>query len=131
MSFATTLSKSTGVIDFGDMVEAPRVCELAIAAAYQRGAADDPLQYVRAFLRGVGNAGSLDAAEANVLYDLIRARLTSSITILHWRSAERGENDEYARRSLESERSAGAFLLALEKLGRERANGEIAHSLRI
>ena len=120
-----------GVIDFGDMVEAPRVCELAIAAAYQRGSSSDPLQFIRAYLLGAGRGLSLQSEEANLIYDLIRARLTSSITILHWRSAERGEGDEYARRSLDTERSAGTFLLALDALGRDAANAQISSSLGI
>lgn len=120
-----------GVIDFGDMVRAPRVCELAITAAYQRGSRQDPLQFVCAYLRGFARHQSLTPTEAELIFDLVRARLTASISILHWRQAERGADDEYARRSLDSESTAAGFLRALDALGRERANTEIARSLSI
>ncbi len=118
-----------GVIDFGDMVRAPRVCELAIAAAYLRGTAEQPLKFIAPYLRGFRQRDRLSETEADLLFDLIRVRLTASITILRWRLAERGEGDEYAARSLGSERTAEAFLHALDQLGRARVNAVFRQEL--
>jgi len=41
-----------GILDFGDMAYAPLVCDLAIAASYQMGVAQDPLSALDDLVRG-------------------------------------------------------------------------------
>ena len=107
-----------GVIDFGDMLRAPLVIDVAIAASYLR-ATDDNLEALRAFVAGFESQLPLDGDEKSLLYDLIRTRLAATITILYWRAAIRPANDPYLKKALE-ERSSERFLRHLSQLGRAR-----------
>jgi Ser/Thr protein kinase RdoA (MazF antagonist) len=107
-----------GVIDFGDMLRAPLVIDVAIAASYLR-ATDDNLEALRAFVAGFESQLPLDGDERSLLYDLIRTRLAATITILYWRVAIRPANDPYLKKALE-ERSSERFLRHLSQLGRAR-----------
>jgi hydroxylysine kinase len=107
-----------GIIDFGDMTRAPLVMELAIAASYMRVDSADPLLLVRPFVSGYNRVLPLKTEELDLLFDLIRARLAGTITILHWRAATRGADDEYSSQFLQSERSAETFLARIDTMGR-------------
>jgi len=107
-----------GVIDFGDMVRAPLIMEVAIAAAYLRPVDDDSLALIVPFITGYNSIIALKEAELELLFDLVRARLVATITILCWRFSKRGKDDAYARESMDSERKAEHFLLRLDTLGR-------------
>jgi Ser/Thr protein kinase RdoA (MazF antagonist) len=58
--------------------------------------------------------------ELVLLFDLVRARLATTITILYWRLDSRDEDDPYRQKALASEGGAIRFLNALNTLGRER-----------
>ena len=107
-----------GVIDFGDMVRAPLVMEVAIAASYLRVGDGEALSLIAPFITGYHSITALEDVELEMLFDLIRVRLVATITILRWRLAMRGKDDDYAGHFLESERSAENFLLRLDTLGR-------------
>lgn len=107
-----------GVLDFGDMVRAPLIMEVAIAAAYLRVADGDPLSLIAPFVSGYDSVTSLAEGELELLFDLVRTRLVASITILRWRLAMRGKDDAYARQFLHGERSAERFLQRLDTLQR-------------
>ena len=108
-----------GVIDFGDMVRAPLVVDVAVASSYQRAGGDDPLALVAAFVGAYHAVNPLDAAELGLLYDLVRARLATTIAVLSWRAATRDAGDAYLKASLASENGAPRFLAALEGVGRQ------------
>jgi Ser/Thr protein kinase RdoA (MazF antagonist) len=114
-----------GFIDFGDIVRAPRVFDVGIAASYLRVQGPDPLALIRPFLAGYGAIVALEPAERAVLFDLVRARLATSVALLHWRLRDRSPEDEYRRKSLESESNASHFLAALDTFGREKFLKEI------
>ena len=107
-----------GVIDFGDMVRAPLIMELAVAASYLRSAQSDTLSLIAPFVVAYNSVITLQADELELLFDLVRARLAATISILRWRVAQRGEDDEYASLHLQGESDAEAFLLRLDSLGR-------------
>ncbi len=107
-----------GVIDFGDMVRAPLIMEVAIAAAYLRVGDGETLSLIAPFITGYNSITALEDVELELLFDLIRARLVATVTILRWRLAMRGKDDDYARHFLESGCSAENFLLRLDTLGR-------------
>ncbi len=115
-----------GFIDFSDIVRAPRVFDVAIAASYLRSGGDDPLVLTRPFLAGYASVAPLDVEEKSVLFDLVRARLATSITLLHWRLRERPAGDEYGCKSQELERNASQFLAALDAVGRTNFIHEIS-----
>jgi len=118
-----------GFIDFSDIVWAPRVFELGIAASYLREEGDDPLARIRPLVAGYHAAAALAPAEVEVLFDLVRARLATSIALLYWRLEDRPADDDYRRKSLLLERNASRFLAALDGLGRVEFSSEIMRLL--
>jgi 4-aminobutyrate aminotransferase-like enzyme/Ser/Thr protein kinase RdoA (MazF antagonist) len=84
----------TGLLDFGDLCRAPRICGLAVAAAYAlpvQGAADPrALSHVVA---GYHAVAPLRPAELALLPDLVRTRLALSIVLAGWQSARDPGND--------------------------------------
>lgn len=107
-----------GFIDFGDMMRAPLVFEVAIAAAYLR--AGDPLELILPFVAAYHGTLPLEHDELRLLFDLVRARLATSITLFYWRLRERDPEDEYRNKLLATEQDAITFLAALDTLGRKR-----------
>lgn len=71
----------TGLVDFGDALWAPRVCEPAIAAAYLLLGAPDPLAVAAQVVRGYHQSNPLKEQEVAVLWDLIGTRLAVSVCI--------------------------------------------------
>ena len=106
-----------GVIDFGDMVRAPLIVDVAIAASYLRST-DDNLEAMRALLAGFEFVTPLQDIERELLYDLVRMRLATTITILHWRQSVRSSRDPYLQKAL-TERSSESFLRYLSALPRD------------
>ncbi len=109
----------SGFIDFGDMLRAPLVFEVAIAAAYLRREGLFALELIVPFVSGYHAALPLTDAELQLLYDLTRARLATTITLLYWRLGARGHDDPYRQKTLQGESDAGRFLAALDTLGRQ------------
>jgi hydroxylysine kinase len=101
-----------GIIDFGDMGFAPRICDVAVAAAYQvdPAAASESLG---AFLAGVEARAPFTPAERALLPDLIAARMVATLAIASWRAARYPENAAYILRNLPSAEAGLGALLAL------------------
>jgi len=112
-------SDVTGFIDFGDMILAPLVIDIAVAAAYLRAETGNELRLIAPFISAYHAVTPLRDSELALLYTLVRTRLATTIAILYWRLADRAPSDPYRQQSLESEADAGAFLQALSKMGRE------------
>lgn len=110
-----------GVIDFGDMVQAPLVVDVAIAASYLRELEGDPLAQIAEFVAGYHSVVSLTSAEIDILFTLIKTRLAVSVAILHWRAALAEENDPYLANALIAESSAEVFLQRLSEIPRDNA----------
>ena len=72
--------KIAGVIDFGDMHHGLIASEPAIAAAYAILGKKDPLEAAAAIVAGYHRAFPLEELELSVLYALIGARLSVSVT---------------------------------------------------
>lgn len=76
-----------GVIDFGDMVHGPLVCDPAIVAA-SFSAQGDPIRGMAAAISGYHQAYPLREAEISLLYDLILARLIQTVLLTDFRLKE-------------------------------------------
>jgi Ser/Thr protein kinase RdoA (MazF antagonist) len=87
-----------GIIDFGDMVHAPLINDLAVGLSYHL-ATDNWAARIRALLEGFVSARSLQPAEIELLPLLSRCRLAMSIIIAEWRSARFPENRDYIMRN--------------------------------
>jgi len=110
-----------GVIDFGDMIKAPLIADVAIGASYMRVTEGNPLAQIAEFLAAYHAVTPLEEREIDLLFDLIKTRLAASITILSWRASLRGADDPYLRGVAASEGGAAAFLKILLQLPREHA----------
>ncbi|MGI9201107.1 MAG: phosphotransferase [Woeseiaceae bacterium] len=120
-------NKIAGVIDFGDMLRAPLVMEVAVASAYLRPAADEPnlLLLVGPFIAAYHSVLPLFDDEIELLFDLIRARLVATIAILCWRTATRGADDAYSNQNQGGESDAEMYLLRLNSLGRDEFDSQL------
>ena len=94
-----TESEVTGVIDFGDMVFAPLIDDLAVACAYHIGDGADPLAEVADIVAAYHAVVPLEPAEADILCDLIAARQVMTVAITNWRAGLHPENADYILRN--------------------------------
>jgi hydroxylysine kinase len=112
----------SGIIDFGDIVKSPLVFDLAIASAYQLSD-DDPLQGALPMIAGYHAVRKLQDLEIELLTDLIRTRLITSLLIGSYRVSLFPENREYLTIS---HKPAISYLTRLQDLG----NGEAIQRIR-
>jgi len=84
-----------GLIDFGDLVQAPVVADPAIAAAYQCLGSSDPVQVIATFAADYHSRLPLTPLEIDVFGDLAVSRLVQSFTISNWRAAIHPDNRDY------------------------------------
>jgi 4-aminobutyrate aminotransferase-like enzyme len=76
-----------GILDFGDMIHAPRVFEIAVIAAETGGRDCTPIDDAAEIVAGYSSITPLDDAEYPALYDAILMRHAISATIHAWRVA--------------------------------------------
>ncbi|WP_174875546.1 phosphotransferase [Vogesella oryzae] len=88
-----------GLIDFGDMVQAPLINELAVACSYQLSGNANPLDSAAELIAGYHQACPLLREEVLLLYDLILTRLCMTVTITGWRAARYPDNQTYILRN--------------------------------
>ena len=112
----------SGLIDFGDMTKSPLIIDLAVATAYQLGSGDDPLTGALPMIAGYHSIAPLQNTEMELLTDLIRTRLITSLLIGSYRAILFPENREYL---LISQRSAKNFLVNLNHLPADEALARI------
>lgn len=105
-----------GVIDFGDMLKAPLVVDVAVGASYLRESDGHPLAKIVEFLAAYHSVTPLELPETDILFALIKARLAASIAIMAWRTALRGADDPYLSGASDAAVSAGRFLTLLLEL---------------
>ena len=87
MPRATAIS---GILDFGDMIHAPLVFEPAVAMSELLTDDLAPLDALSLLLRGYAQRQPLEAAEIEVLYDLIAARHAVTLLVHAWRARHDG-----------------------------------------
>ena len=103
-----------GVLDFGDMVRTPLVCDLGVAASYQVEPAA-ALESLVGFTAAYHRVLPLTPLELSLVPDLTATRMLTTICITSWRAARYPENSAYILRNYPSAR---AGLLALAALTR-------------
>lgn len=87
-----------GIIDFGDVIEAPVSQEVATAAAYQLADADG-IDALLDLVRGYQQEHPLAPEELATLYDLTVARLVLVVVITGWRAEQHPLNRDYILRN--------------------------------
>jgi 4-aminobutyrate aminotransferase-like enzyme/Ser/Thr protein kinase RdoA (MazF antagonist) len=83
----------TGLIDFGDMLVARQVNELAVGLAYALLDQADLVAVARRVVGGYVAEFALDERELQALFDLVAARLAMSVTISSHRASEFADNE--------------------------------------
>ena len=111
-----------GIIDFGDMVRTPVICDLAVACAYEIDR-EGPLASLVEFAAAYHRLNPLTAAERDMLFDLTATRMVTTVAITGWRAAEYPQNRDYILRNYPSAR---AGLMALAAVPREDALAALA-----
>ena len=69
----------SGIIDFGDICVAPRVCDLSIAGAYIVLNNSEPEKMLAAFVSGYHSVYPLNTEEVDLVWRLLRMRLAVSV----------------------------------------------------
>jgi 4-aminobutyrate aminotransferase-like enzyme/Ser/Thr protein kinase RdoA (MazF antagonist) len=85
----------TGSIDFGDLIHAPLVCDLATPISELILRTDDPIGSAAEITAGYHSVTALSDDELRVIYDIVCARCTMGITIASWRVNDHPENADY------------------------------------
>jgi Ser/Thr protein kinase RdoA (MazF antagonist) len=107
-----------GMLDFGDMLHGPLICDVAVACSYRWADGEAPLVGVARFVAGYHAVAPLEEAELAILLDLIRARLALTVTLVNWQAARFPEKRSYVMR-LNAE--LWKFLEALSSVTRAEA----------
>ena len=102
----------TGILDFGDMVRTPRLCDAAIAAAYQIDA-DRAEESLAAFSEAWAEIDPFTDQEATLLPLMVASRMVTTLAITAFRAARYPENAAYILRNAPS---ATVGLVALAPL---------------
>jgi len=72
-------SSIKGIIDFGDMCQSYRICDIAICITYLCYDKRHPLEWMSDFLKAYHSNDPLTAKEIHILYYLVAARLCTSL----------------------------------------------------
>jgi hydroxylysine kinase len=91
-------ARIVGIIDFGDMLHAPLVGEVATAAAFHMPGNDDPFEGPAQFVAAYHATMPLAAVEQEILADLMATRYLITVLISEWRAARYPENRAYIMR---------------------------------
>jgi 4-aminobutyrate aminotransferase-like enzyme/Ser/Thr protein kinase RdoA (MazF antagonist) len=83
-----------GLIDFGDMLKGPAVCELAIAGAYLVLDEERPFDVLAGLIAGYHRVRALSGAELDLIFPLLLTRLAVSVVNAAMMKLER-PNDPY------------------------------------
>jgi hydroxylysine kinase len=108
-----------GVIDFGDMVQSPLVCDVAVACSYLFAEGPEPIAPLCRFLAAYRSVLPLHQNELAALPVLIATRLAMTVIITNWRASQYPENRDYI---LRNQKSAVAGLLALAAVPLDQVN---------
>lgn len=101
-----------GVLDFGDMVRTPLICDAAIAASYQIDPAD-ALTSLRNFAQAYHAVLPLTPTEARLFPGLVATRMLTTLVIAATRAARYPENAAYILRNVPAAQAGLAALAAL------------------
>jgi Ser/Thr protein kinase RdoA (MazF antagonist) len=91
-------ARIVGIIDFGDMLHAPLVGEVATAAAFHMAGNADPFEGPAQFVAAYHATLPLNDVEQEIVADLMATRHLITALISEWRAARYPENRAYIMR---------------------------------
>lgn len=95
---ADDAARTTGIIDFGDMVHAPLVGDVATGATFHMGGGADPFAAAAEFVGAYHAALPLLPEEQELVAELVAARHLVTVLITEWRATRYPENRTYILR---------------------------------
>ena len=109
---ATNPAQITGLVDFGDMLHAPLIFDLAIAAGSMTFDNPDPLESLCHLTRAYDSVLPLEEGEINALPQLALGRVIQELLIAAKRQVDDPESSDYVLANLDASVSAVEALLA-------------------
>lgn len=116
-----------GIIDFGDMLHAPLVGEVATAAAFHMAGSADPFEGAAQFVGAYHATLPLSEMEQEVVADLMATRHLITVLISEWRAKRYPENRAYIMRHNPASWEA---LALMAELSREQARDLLLSEVR-
>ena len=119
----------TGIFDFGDVVSAPRVVDLAVAAAYLiDGSSSASLcRSLSAIVAGYQSHAPLSADEVAIIPEIMRARYAMALALNHAR-ARTSDDPAYVQYVLRNAETSRAKLAVLTDAGSAQLAQEVVDS---
>jgi len=109
-------NRVTGVLDFGDLIHAPLVCDLAVPIAELSRRHPDPVAVAAEITAGYHAVTALEDDELRLIFDLASARCAMEVAIANWRVRDHPENTDYIMAGNEG---AGKQLDRMREVGAE------------
>lgn len=105
-----------GVIDFGDLIHAPLICDLAVPIAELIREHPEPIDTAAEITAGYHAITALADEELGLIFDLASTRCAMEVTIASWRVGDHPENTQYILGSI---RETSAQLVWMREFGAE------------
>ena len=119
-------SRVSGIIDFGDILHAPLVGEVATGAAYQMTGEADPLRSAGEFVGAYHEILPLLPEEQELIADLMATRHLITVLITEWRSVRYPANRDYI---LRHNPAAWEILAQLANIHPQQQRDRLLHSV--
>jgi 4-aminobutyrate aminotransferase-like enzyme/Ser/Thr protein kinase RdoA (MazF antagonist) len=110
-------NRVTGVIDFGDLIHAPLVCDLAVPIAELIREHPDPIAAAAEITAGYHAVTALEDDELRLIFDLVSTRCAMEVVIANWRVGDHLANSDYIMAGIQE---AGTHLDQMRESGAER-----------
>jgi Ser/Thr protein kinase RdoA (MazF antagonist) len=85
----------SGVIDFGDMIHAPLVCDLAVPISELLDGHPEPIATAAEIVAGYHAVTPLEDEELRLILDLAATRCAMAVAVAHWRVRDHPKNTAY------------------------------------
>ncbi len=111
-----------GVIDFGDLNDAPLVCDLAVPISELLVGQPEPIATAAEITAGYHAVTPLEDEELRLIFDLAATRCAMEVAVAHWRVRDHPENTAYIMGGVEG---AGTLLDQMREWDTERVYAEL------
>jgi 4-aminobutyrate aminotransferase-like enzyme/Ser/Thr protein kinase RdoA (MazF antagonist) len=91
----------SGIVDFGDLTHTALMCDLAVTLVSMMWGRQDPFEAAESAIGGYRSTAPIEGGEAELLGDLVAARLAALVTIAAWRVRRYPQNAEYITSNVE------------------------------
>ncbi len=106
-----------GIIDFGDLIHAPLICDLAVPITELICEHPDPISVAAEITAGYHSVTALEDDELQLIFDLVSTRSAMYVAVANWRVSDHPENKDYIMSGVQE---YGALLEEMQGWGRDR-----------